>query len=153
MNMRYVRGKKTQLHLSITILDLPFPRGAASPLRSCERDLLGDPGDSRTVKGSVLRISNFPAWRRNFSSSFERRLNCSVWDRHFSSSSRTLAWWWWGRRVVKREKRETQRDGQKGGRMDKEKGDKKDGKRDNNKRTNKDAGLNILHTEILEYTQ
>lgn len=35
--------------------------GAANPLRSCDKDLLGDPGDSHTVKGSVLRISNFPA--------------------------------------------------------------------------------------------
>lgn len=70
---------------------LPFPMGAASPFRSCERDLLGEPGDSHTVKGSVLRISNFPAWRRNFSSSLDKRLNCSLWVRHFSSSSRTLA--------------------------------------------------------------
>lgn len=70
---------------------LPFPMGAASPFRSCERDLLGEPGDSHTVKGSVLRISNFPAWRRNFSSSLDKRLNCSLWFRHFSSSSRTLA--------------------------------------------------------------
>lgn len=71
---------------------LPFPVGAASPFRSCERDLLGEPGDSHTVKGSVLRISNFPAWSRNFSSSLDSRLNCSLWVRHFSSSSRTLAY-------------------------------------------------------------
>lgn len=71
---------------------LPFPVGAASPFRSWERDLLGEPGDSHTVKGSVLRISNFPAWRRNFSSSLDNRLNCSLWVRHFSSSSRTLAY-------------------------------------------------------------
>lgn len=86
----HYKKNKTLKTFSIN-LSLPFPIGAASPFRSCDSDLFGEPGDSHKVKGSVLRISNFPAWSRNFSSSFDRRLNCSLWDRHFSSSSRTLA--------------------------------------------------------------
>lgn len=70
--------KKKQLKTFSTNLSLPFPMGAASPFRSCDSDLFGEPGDSHKVKGSVLRISNFPAWSRNFSSSFDRRLNCSL---------------------------------------------------------------------------
>lgn len=73
------------------VLGLPFPIGMASAWRSWERDLLGDPGVSHTAKELALSKSKCPACSRNFSSSFERRLNCSLCVRHFCSNSRTLA--------------------------------------------------------------
>lgn len=70
----------------------PFPRVVVIPFINWVRVLLGEIDASELYRALLLNKSIFPVCWRNFSSSRERRLNCSLWIRHFSSSSRTLAY-------------------------------------------------------------
>lgn len=58
---------------------------------SCGLELHSARGSSEVTSVEVRR-SIFPVWSRNCLSSWDRRLNCSVWLRHCSSRSFTRAW-------------------------------------------------------------
>lgn len=78
-------------YLQIKCWSLPLPIEVAIPFINWDRDLPGEPEISEDATELLLRRSIFPACCRNFSSSLDKRLNCSLCVRHFSSSSRTLA--------------------------------------------------------------
>lgn len=62
----------------------------ASPFMYCGKGLPGAKGTSSKATELLPSRSILPVCCRNFSRSRDKRLNCSLCTRHFSSSSRTL---------------------------------------------------------------